>query len=355
MFRHSVSIADFKAANLQPVIFEKKESRNAVQGQTYTYLEAPFFYKYTNEEHVAVDKLQLVCGKMIFPRGIREGQQPAEQDQRMQRAPPSLQINLNESSEGQALARALEEIHDFAADAMYENTSMLSSIKGSKVPRNKSRESWKDRDGLGDPYIKGENGITKVKYVPLMEYNGTIKTNFKIVYHDEKGNFQMRPISPYLLVGKPLEMIITLYVKRIYASTTLGQYKVQILLSSAIVGNIIENPMSGAELRAARELAESMGAEILKHNKTVGVAAQAEPAATGGSSPKSLQDLPVVDCDEPEWAAAPPPARPEPVVKPEPVSPIRAETPPPAPKPAIRRVLRAAPPPQRVPSESETD
>lgn len=322
-----VSVSDFKVSNLQPAAFEKADAKNG----TYVYFHAPFSYKYDNGEYSTVDKLYLTCGGMVFPNGILDGRpQPSGG-----RSAPSIRINLNESQAGQALARVLEDIHEFSVDVLASNTKMLSEVKGSKVPKNRTREAWKDRDGLGEPYLRGDNGITKVKYVPLIEYDNKIKTNFQFMYKDPTTkNIQFEKINPLLLIGKPVEMVITLFVKRIYVSVALQQYKVQIFLASAIVGRFIENPMSGAELRAARELADSIGEEALSQNK-------ARLAAKPDGSPRDVADLPVADCEEPEWAAAP--------LAPQPAAPAAPEK-----APVVRRVLRAPVPPPASSSDSDS-
>lgn len=342
MFRESVSVSDFKVSNIQPTSLDKKESKNGGQGQTFVYFDGPINYKYEHGARSTVDRLQVVCGSMMFPNGIQEGRpQPSGV-----RSAPSLRINLNDSEEGEKLARVLEDIHDFAAGVLHENTKMLSEVKGSKVPRTRDREAWKDRDGLGEPYIKGDNGITKMKYVPLMEFEGKIKTNFRIMSRDSDGNLKFETMNPLLLIGKPVEMVITLFVKRIYVSAALSQYKVQIFLSSAIVGKIIENHVSPAELRAAQRLAESVGAEALAQNKTHLVAGSESPE---NKTPRS-EDLNDPPCERPEWGSGPsqPAAACPDTEKPEPSAPVVTKLAAPA-----KRGLRApsAIPPRQTDSD----
>lgn len=360
MSRESVSVMTFDVNSVCPLILQEKKSE-----QGFVYHEAPFNYKYARDGNVIVDHLNLVCGNMFFERGISLSKP-------MQDKPQSrlITINLNASTEGRALMQALDSLQELAAGLLFDSTPVLAATnKGkNKMPsKPRTREEWLDKDGLTEAYLTSEDGITKRKIVPLVEYKGVIKTKFRTVGRNEKGEMIFNDINPLLLIGRSVELIPTLHVKRTFISATLGNYKVQVFLASAIVGSVIENPMSGAELKAARELADMMGdAGMAARTKMLAQLEESGETANKPSSPKSLGDLPVADSEAPEWAAPKRPTTstrkpqadtsssarkaPEKAAETEDEQSDVAETPPPKPV-VVRRAVR--PPPRKVAASDE--
>jgi hypothetical protein len=238
----TTDIENFKISDVVPPVVHQKQFEQG-GGRSITYYEFPIRYNHVEENGKRTISTMLIqTGKFTLKYGISKQVVASGPDGSKEKTSAALKLSGDEN--GEVLEKLLVDMRDYVVKCIMSVDPLKLGAFG-KMIRGQSEETVKAL--LRPPYHVNTDTNTKIKYLELNEYGGVTKTGFFAVTADS-GN--TRPINIALLIGRPIDIIPTLWCKRVYMGA--ANSSLQWFLDSAIVTRFYENMPRPGLLRAAK-------------------------------------------------------------------------------------------------------